>query len=563
MGAQFLDATSAQFVRFGSCDGKPSPCFSMDKESHCDQEPWPEMYGSLTGNSYPEGNCLSLHHSICLFVCSPKVYLSSPSKLPPHTSFFSDSEMNCLQNCHYTNVINHLNVRETTKDGHHLIHFYEMRFNQSGYIHELKSYTWHVQRKFLNELELIPFIDFDVGFQAAKGRTQMWMRDEKRRAIELKNLTFSASLQENADLLTSRIAPCLPNPSQLEYMALWVYHLLESSEILELMAQRQIQLHEMRNEREQADGIRRIFERNEEGHARPIGEAFHHSGEEPESRLDRWLKRPPRAHCVFSNSYPWYNDQDSTSTRITRDNQLFKSLPSMAYIATTVERIYNARRPRNNREMLLMPCFQFWREKRKEFQAKMLPEKKEKVHLIKKKILTECEMELPSDVRVQSEVERYNGYINAGMRLPRPFSNQAPIRDQTSYSGRCLPQPNQLRLCEIQVCPSISKATETDEQTRPHILNEQPPVVFLISQFLEKAEVSDCEKTHLFPEHFDSKGDDERYLKSCELIVMKDDQLIPSNLERFLDDEEVYDDRIGLANFHMIPKNPSNRRKFR
>ena len=429
---------------------------------------------------------------------------------------------------------------------------------------QLKSFAWHQQKKFLNPLELDPFMDLDFGFLALVASMQMEMQDQKRKSMEVENLTFSASLPQNLDLLTSRIAPCLPNPSQAEYFALWVYHLLEANELVEERIRHSNTRQQQPNDQEHAANIRRVFEQNEEGHAHPIGDVIHLPGRQPESRLDRYLKRPPESNYVFDSSYPWFNNPYARGNQLPNDVRMFTSCPSMDYIARTCERVYNLRRSRGNREQVMMSCAQFWRLKRREMDEGMLPEKRRKLRAIKKKQHIECEMELASDLRQHFEMERYNDMYERGHGPPNKHANCGPIGDKVSYSGRCLPQPNQLRLCEIQICPSISKAREVDEKhTSDTVLKEQPPMVFLLSQFMEREKVSDTEKTHSFPQYFETEGDEKRYIKSCDLIVYRNDELIPKDLGRFSNDFEAYDDLIGLDNFQMAPINPTDRRKFR
>lgn len=404
----------------------------------------------------------------------------------------------------------------------------------------------------------------DVGFVALVASAQMEMEDQKREFIESDNLTFSASLPQNSDLLTSRIAPCLPNPSQEEYFALWVYHLLESKVLVEERTNESINRHQQADQQEQAAGIRRIFEHNEEGHARPIGDIIYRSGREPESRLDIFLKREPMPYFVYDASYAWYNDPYAKGSQLTQETRMFCACPTMDYISRACERVFNLRRARNNREELIMPCAEFWRQKRRQIDEAMIPEKRRKLIAIKKKLRKECTIELASDIRKHHEIERYNYMYERGKPTPSKFSNCSPIGDKITYSGRCFPQPNQLRLCEIQISPSMAKARETDElHTSTAVLNQNPPMVFLLSQFNEREGVSDPTKTHAFPEHFESKGQENRYINSCELIMLRNDELIPKDLGRFTNDDDAYDDRIGLRNFQMAPVNPTNRKKFR
>lgn len=87
LGNQFLEATSEQFVRWRSCDGKPSPSFALN-DAHCDQDTWPEEYGSLKGSSYPEGIyiyiCLSIYQPIYLFLIDHQIFNIQPPNLFRH-----------------------------------------------------------------------------------------------------------------------------------------------------------------------------------------------------------------------------------------------------------------------------------------------------------------------------------------------------------------------------------------------------------------------------------------------------------------------------------------------
>ena len=498
---------------------------------------------------------LSFYQPIYLLLIDIQIFNISPQTF---------SETQCQQNAKYSNVIHHLNVRQQSKDGQYFIHYFEIRPNQSEYIDQLKSFAWHCQKKFLNPAEYEAFMDFDLGFLALVGSAQMEMEDQKREFIESDNLTFSASLKQNSDLLTSRIGPCLPNPSQEEYFALWVYHLLESKELVEERTQEAINRHQQVDQQEQAAGIRRIFEHNEEGHARPIGDIIYRSGREPQSRLDLFLKREPMPYFVFDSNFAWYNDPHAKGSQLTQETRMFCACPTMDYISRACERVFNLRRARNNRDELLMPCSEFWRYKRRQIEDAMIPEKRRKMIAIKKKLRKECTMELASDIRKHHQIERWNFMYERNRPLPNQYSNCSPIGDQITYSGRCFPQANQLRLCEIQISPSMEKARQTDEfHTSASVLNQNPPMIFLLSQFNEREGVSDPSKTNAFPQYFETRGHEDRHINSCELIMLRNDELIPKDLARFTNDEDAYDDRIGGGNFQMAPVNPTNRKKFR
>ena len=423
----------------------------------------------------------------------------------------------------------------------------------------LKAYAWHIQKKLLNPLELFSVMELDVGFMAVTAALQMQMTDEKRLFIETNNLSHSASLKKIAPLLTSRIAPPKPNASQEEYFSLFVYHMLESEELVNESRQRNIEAHQRLNEPEEAENIRRIFEESQDGHARPQGRTIQLMGQEPESELDRYLKKPPEQTFVYSGLYPWYNDIKSTNTRMTHDNMQLRSCPTMEHISRNCERITNARRPRHDRELLAMPCAQWWRIKRREIGEAIPPEKKRKQRLIIKKLRQEVEMELPTDLRDFTELERYNFNHERGKKMPSIFSNSI----MQTYSGRCQPQGNQIRTVELQPCPSIAKARQTDEGSNPKVLEENPSMVFLVTQFLDRNEVTSCEKTPAFPEHFDSEGICQRNLKSCELVLTRDDKMIPNNLDRFVRNEDLYDDQIGQANYILGGINPKKPLYFR
>ena len=88
-------------------------------------------------------------------------------------------------------------------------------------------------------------------------------------------------------------------------------------------------------------------------------------------------------------------------------------------------------------------------------------------------------------------------------------------------------------------------------------------MVFLVTQFLDRNEVTSCEKTPAFPEHFDSEGICQRNLKSCELVLTRDDKMIPNNLDRFVRNEDLYDDQIGQANYILGGINPKKPLYFR
>ena len=151
-------------------------------------------------------------------------------------------------------------------------------------------------------------------------------------------------------------------------MAMFCYHINESAEMTD----------EIDEERE-SDGPRsRVFGTNRPGPALPIGQPIRPPGQEPQSRLDRYLSTPPQSNFVYNTQFSWYNDPRSKPCHLTQSNRSFSSCPTNEYVARNVERVFSLRNGRESREALAVPDAQYYRIKRREMHTRMHPKKKRK-----------------------------------------------------------------------------------------------------------------------------------------------------------------------------------------
>ena len=108
-----------------------------------------------------------------------------------------------------------MNCRKKSANGTPMIHFFGFRPTTRFHLYYLRSHSWHISRKYLNPLTMSDFLDWDFGIMAMHGRLQIELADYKRKSIEIQNLVHSASLKQNAEILTSRMGPPHPNASQV------------------------------------------------------------------------------------------------------------------------------------------------------------------------------------------------------------------------------------------------------------------------------------------------------------------------------------------------------------
>ena len=332
-------------------------------------------------------------------------------------------------------------------------------------------------------------------------------------------------------------------------MAMFCYHINESAEMTD----------EIDEERE-SDGPRsRVFGTNRPGPALPIGQPIRPPGQEPQSRLDRYLSTPPQSNFVYNTQFSWYNDPRSKPCHLTQSNRSFSSCPTNEYVARNVERVFSLRNGRESREALAVPDAQYYRIKRREMHTRMHPKKRKKLREIVKRIRAETQMEKATDLRSYDEIARYR--FHHQMKLPLlKAANCPPISEQEYYFTRAKPFPNQLRVVEAQVCPSLDKAHHTDKIIEP---KSCAPMTYIISQFMEKNDTLYCENIPDWPEEFDNEGYQQRYLDSCETILYKQDRLFAPDLDRFINEEEVIGDEISMQNFMQLPISPLPTTKFR
>ena len=125
------------------------------------------------------------------------------------------TETECPSNAFSSSVLHMMNVRKKGKDGRPMIHFFSFRPTTRLNLFYLRSHSWHNQRKILNPLTMTDFMDWDFGIMALHSRLEMEIEHFKRKYIEIHNLVHSASLKDNADTLTSRLGPPLPNSCQV------------------------------------------------------------------------------------------------------------------------------------------------------------------------------------------------------------------------------------------------------------------------------------------------------------------------------------------------------------
>ena len=240
------------------------------------------------------------------------------------------NQIRCIENAGSSFVVNNLNVREKTADGRDATHFFAVRFQPELYSQEVENYAWFTSSKLL-DAPCLDWLDLELGFMSLHGALERGLNDHKRASIQQKNLRFSASVERNKPLLTTRLGPPELSPSEAFGIAEW-----------EIWQQSQ---DEARRRRMMVVDYEQ--EENDENQREP--------------RIERFLKSPDTSYPVYDRKFRFYN------SRLWDRNGFYEpgSTPPFNYISNQLERV-NEISPVSETDNLIYNKFQLIQRKRRE-----------------------------------------------------------------------------------------------------------------------------------------------------------------------------------------------------